>query len=107
MNKSSPFFSVIIPTYNRRKFLKIALNSVLQQTFRNFEVIIIDDGSCDGTNELVAQFKDQRIIYLYQKNHGVAHARNCGLERAKGRYIAYLDSDDRWVPQKLERIFKY
>jgi glycosyltransferase involved in cell wall biosynthesis len=107
MNKSSPFFFVIIPTYNRREYLEIALQSVLEQTFPNFEVIVIDDGSTDKTNELISSYTDQRIVYYDQANYGVAHARNRGLERAGGGFIAFLDSDDRWLPKKLERALDY
>jgi len=104
MNLNSPLFSVIIPTFNREQFLNIVLKSVLDQSFDDFELIIIDDGSTDQTEEIVKSFKDQRIVYQFQDNHGVAHARNQGLQVAKGRYIAFLDSDDKWVSQKLERV---
>jgi len=98
-----PFFSVIIPTYNRQGFLQKAIDSVLSQTFKGFELIIIDDGSIDETQKLVSSYHDRRIKYAYQENHGVAHARNRGLEKAKGEWIAFLDSDDWWLPQKLTR----
>jgi len=102
--QSIPTFSVIIPTYNREGFLKKALDSVLKQTFKDFELIVIDDGSTDRTKELIGLFKDERLLYYYQDNHGVAHARNRGLEKAKGEYIAFLDSDDWWKENKLERF---
>ncbi len=101
------FFSVIIPTFNRKPFLEIAVDSVLGQTFSDFELIIIDDGSGDGTKELIESYSDSRIKYLYQKNHGVSHARNSALALAEGKYAAFLDSDDRWKKEKLEVTAKY
>jgi glycosyltransferase involved in cell wall biosynthesis len=100
-------FSVIIPAFNRRSFIGTAVNSVLGQTFRDLELIVIDDGSTDGTRDLIASYKDKRINYLFQPNRGVASARNRGLELSRGRYIAFLDSDDRWVPEKLEKAAEY
>jgi len=102
-----PFFSVIIPTYNRREFLKKAVDSVLSQTFKNFELIIVDDGSTDDTQSLLDWYQESRIKYIYQKNHGVAHARNRGLEKTRGEWVAFLDSDDWWLPRKLERADEY
>jgi len=102
----SPFFSDIIPTYNRKTLLKTALESVLDQTFDDFEVVIIDDGSTDNTNKMIESYEDKRIKYIYQKNHGVAHARNRGIEKSEGKFISFLDSDDKWVPQKLQRTFQ-
>jgi len=104
--KPSPFFSVIIPTLNRKSFLDIALMSVFQQTYENFEVIVIDDGSSDHTEENIARYDQSRIVYQYQDHHGVAHARNRGCEMARGDFIAFLDSDDHWVPQKLEKTLE-
>lgn len=104
---TQPFFSVIIPTFNRAPLLKIAVDSVLNQTFSSFELIIIDDGSCDNTKDFISSCKDERIIYKNQTNSGVAHARNRGLERSKGDFIAFLDSDDRWLDTKLEKTCEY
>lgn len=105
---SSPLFSVIIPTYNRANFLKRAIDSVLVQTFKDFELIIVDDGSTDNTKELINLYSDSRIKYIYKKNGGLNSARNKGLENANGRYIAFCDSDDSWLPLKLEKhINKY
>lgn len=101
------FFSVIIPTFNRYSFLRIALDSVLEQTYRDFEVIIIDDGSTDNTSELVSSYNDQRIRYFHQENHGVSSARNKGLSIATGDFIAFLDSDDHWKKEKLQKAEKY
>jgi len=94
--------SVIIPTYNREDLVCEAIQSVLEQTYRNFEIIVVDDGSTDDTKQALIPYKD-RITYIYQENQGGAAARNTGIKAAKGKYIAFLDSDDLWFPQKLER----
>ena len=101
------FFSVIIPTYNRRYFLKISLESVLEQTFKDFELIIVDDGSTDKTYKLIKGYKDKRIKYLKQENKGPASARNLGIKESKGKFICFLDSDDRYRNDKLEITNKY
>ncbi|WP_092066134.1 glycosyltransferase family 2 protein [Desulfonauticus submarinus] len=95
--------SVIIPTYNRASFLKDAVLSVLEQTYTNLELIIVDDGSTDDTSSVVSRIKDKRLRYFYQENKGVAAARNFGLSLAKGDIISFLDSDDYWLPTKLEK----
>jgi glycosyltransferase involved in cell wall biosynthesis len=94
--------SVIIPVFNRRSFLKKALASVLEQTYNGHEIIIVDDGSTDGTPDLLSAYGD-RIRTLYQPNSGVSAARNAGIREAQGALIAFLDSDDYWLPQKLEK----
>lgn len=101
------FFSIIIPTYNRAHFLKIAVNSVLSQTFSDYELIIIDDGSNDKTGDAIEKIKDKRIKYIYQSHQGVVKARNKGVIEAKGDFICFLDSDDRFRPQKLEVTHDY
>lgn len=98
-----PKVSVIITTYNRADYLGFAIDSVLSQTFEDFELIIIDDGSTDGTKELVNSYQDERIIYHYQENRGQNPARNKGMAISNGEYIAHLDSDDMWIPSKLEK----
>ena len=98
----APVVSVIIPTYNRGWILAEAIESVMAQTFRDFELIVVDDGSIDNTPEIVAAFKDD-IIFVRQKNQGVSAARNRGIHAASGRLLAFLDSDDLWLPQKLAR----
>lgn len=98
--------TVVITTYNRSNYLKFAIDSVLNQTYDNFELIIVDDGSTDDTKQVVESYKDERIIYHYQKNAGQNLARNKGMELAKGKYIAHLDSDDIWMPDKLEKQVK-
>jgi glycosyltransferase involved in cell wall biosynthesis len=99
--------SVIIPTYNRKDYLKEALDSVFSQSFKYFEVIIIDDGSNDGTSELIQEKYGSSIKYFWQENQGESTARNRGLEMAQGEYIALLDSDDRWLKEKLEKQIIY
>ncbi len=94
--------SVIIPTYNRAKFLKRAIKSVIQQSWEKWELIVVDDGSTDNTKEVLEEIKDRRIIYLYQDNKGVSAARNLGISHSQGELIALLDSDDVWKPRKLE-----
>ncbi len=100
--------SVIIPTYNRASLVKRAIRSVLSQTYSPLEVIVIDDGSTDGTAELINQHflqQDYRttIRYFRQENEGISAARNQGIRRSKGEWLAFLDSDDEWLPQKLEK----
>jgi glycosyltransferase involved in cell wall biosynthesis len=95
--------SVIIPTYNRADLLGEALSSVFAQTYRDFEIVVVDDGSTDNTVEVLRPLEEQGLLrYIYQKNAGEAAARNKGLLEAKGRYIAFLDSDDIFEPEKLE-----
>ncbi len=94
--------SVIIPTYNRAHVLPRAVDSVLAQTFQQIEILIIDDGSTDNTPEILEAYGD-RLMLLSQKNGGVSQARNVGIRAASGTFIAFLDSDDAWMPGKLER----
>jgi glycosyltransferase involved in cell wall biosynthesis len=104
----NPLISIVIPTYQRCDRLKIALKSVLNQTYHNYEILIIDDGSLDGTKQMVKSFKDSRIIYHWQRNSGCpANPRNKGIKKAKGEWIAFLDSDDWWSPDKLKNCVKY
>ncbi len=106
MHPYNPLVSVIIPTYNVEAFVKDALESVIAQTYDNWELIVVDDGSCDGTLELLRVYegKDTRIrVCALERNSGQAVARNHAVAVAKGRYIAFLDSDDMWLPYKLER----
>lgn len=102
-----PLVSVIIPTYNRKKYVAGAINSVLSQTYKSIEIIVIDDGSTDGTGDVISGFskKDVRIIIIKNEiNAGFVKTLNRGIEAAKGQYIARLDDDDRWLgAQKLEK----
>jgi glycosyltransferase involved in cell wall biosynthesis len=101
MISTRPIVSVIIPIFNRKRYLSEAIESVLSQTVLPDEVIVIDDGSTDGSVEIVKGFPSVR--YHYQPNSGVSAARNQGVKLAQGNFFAFLDSDDRWVPDKLER----
>ncbi len=99
-----PRVSVIIPTYNRENMIGNAIESVLNQTFRDFEIVIIDDASDDNTEEVVKGFDDDRIVYiLHKEKKGGSAARNTGIKKATGKFIAFLDSDDWWHPKKLEK----
>lgn len=99
--------SVIIPTYNRDKTILKSINSVLNQTYSDIEVIVVDDGSTDNTKKTVNSIKDKRLKYIYQKNQGACVARNRGIEEARGEYIAFHDSDDEWKNNKLEVQIKF
>lgn len=98
-----PKVSVVIPTYNRAHLLQECIGSVLVQSFQDFEIIIIDDGSTDNTKEVVDSFKNPYIRYLYQRNQGVSIARNTGIHASLGEYIAFLDSDDTMLKMALEK----
>jgi glycosyltransferase involved in cell wall biosynthesis len=98
---STPTVSVIIPTHNYGRFIGNALESVLTQTYRDLEVIVVDDGSTDNTREQLGPFADH-IVYISQANAGVAAARNAGIQRSRGEYVAFLDADDVWLPSKIE-----
>jgi glycosyltransferase involved in cell wall biosynthesis len=96
-----PDVSVIIPSYNSAKYLAEAVDSVLSQTFRDFEVLVIDDGSTDNTEKIAANYAAP-VRYIRQENSGVAVARNHGVNESRGRYVAFLDADDTWRQDKLE-----
>ena len=100
--------SIIMPSYNTGKFIKETINSVIAQTYSNWELIIVDDCSTDNTDEIVKSINDNRIIYLKNEtNSGAAISRNKALREAKGRWIAFLDSDDLWKNDKLEKQIKF
>lgn len=105
MGINSPKVSVIIPTYNRAIHIGRAVESIFTQTYQDFEIIIIDDGSTDNTKDVLFGYHD-RIKYIYQTNKGVSSARNRGIKEARGEYLAFLDSDDIWLPTKLEKQIK-
>ncbi len=102
--------SIIVPTYNRAYIIERALQSILNQTYADFETIVVDDASTDNTCEIVQSIKDDRIRYIrHERNRGAAAARNTGITAGEGEYVAFLDSDDEWLPEKLEEqmaVFK-
>ncbi len=100
-NRTAPFFSAVIPVYNRRKLIKKSVNSVLEQSFRDFELIVVDDGSTDETPSVIKGYSDKRVRYIRKENSGPAAARNRGIEESRGDFIAFLDSDDWWLKDKL------
>jgi glycosyltransferase involved in cell wall biosynthesis len=102
-----PLFTIIMATYNRANILPRAIRSVLTQTYQNLELLIVDDGSTDNTEEIVRSFKDSRIVYYKQENRGVLAARNRGLDLGTGEYITLLDDDDELVPNALEITVRY
>jgi glycosyltransferase involved in cell wall biosynthesis len=96
--------SVVIPAYNRANVLPRAINSVLAQTYKDFEIIVVDDCSKDNTGEVMKQFSDPRIRYIkHERNKGGNAARNTGIKASEGEFVAFLDSDDEWLPIKLEK----
>lgn len=99
-----PYFSIILPTYNRAHLLSKAIESVLAQTFTDWELVIVDDGSTDNTKELVTAYADDRIRYIYQENQERSAARNNGIKQSRGAYICFLDSDDYFLKDKLLRF---
>jgi glycosyltransferase involved in cell wall biosynthesis len=101
---TSPLISIVIPSYNQAKYIAYNLDSILAQTYSNFEVIFIDDGSKDNTAEILKSYteKDSRIKYFYQNNSERAVARSHGISKAAGKYLCLVDSDDTWLPHKLE-----
>ncbi|HXH85418.1 MAG TPA: glycosyltransferase family A protein, partial [Nitrospira sp.] len=102
---SSPKVSVVIPVFNGERFIGDAIQSALDQTFKNFEIIVVDDGSTDQTEKIVRQFSD-RVAYHRQENRGAGVARNLGVTCASGEWIAFLDADDIWYSQKLAAQFE-
>jgi glycosyltransferase involved in cell wall biosynthesis len=104
MTEIYPYISVILPTYNRAHLLKHSIKSVLNQTYKNFELIVVDDASVDNTEDLVKSIYDKRIKYIkHEINKGANAARNTGIMVARGVYIGFQDSDDEWLPEKLRR----
>jgi glycosyltransferase involved in cell wall biosynthesis len=102
----TPFFSIIIPTFNRADKLDIPIKSILNQQFKNWELIIIDDGSTDGTNALIQTYSSYNIHYFYQQHQGRSTARNLGITKAGGEYICFQDSDDEYLPNHLQTLYE-
>jgi glycosyltransferase involved in cell wall biosynthesis len=102
--KANPRVSVVIPTYNRAHLVSRSIQSVLSQTYQDFEVIVVDDGSTDNTSEAVNSIGDERVNYIrHDVNKGASASRNTGIRAARGELIGFLDSDDEWLPQKLQK----
>lgn len=102
-----PLVSIVTPTFNRGRFIDRLVKNVLAQTYQDFELVLVDDGSTDNTRELAGRWIKEnpgRIQYVYQPNQGSGAARNNGIKQAKGKYIAFLDSDDEWTPDYLDKI---
>jgi len=98
--------SIVIPVYNARKFIVQAIQSALDQTLQDHEVIVVNDGSTDDSDKEILKFRG-RVVYIKQENKGVSAARNVGIQRAKGEYIAFLDQDDVFMPNKLEKLASF
>lgn len=99
-----PFFTVIIPVYNKEKFIENTIKSVLQQSFSDFELILVNDGSTDNSILKIENFSDSRITFYTKENGGASSARNFGLEKAKAKFITFLDADDYWYPDFLQEM---
>ena len=106
MQQKQPLFSIIIPTYNRAHLLSIAIQSVLDQTFDDWELIVVDDGSTDDTKKVVEKFEREGVRYVYQENKELSAARNTGIRAAFGSYICFLDDDDYYLPTHLFELSK-
>jgi len=106
-NNNNPLVSIIMPAYNAEKFISKSIESVLQQTYQNWELLVVNDGSKDNTSSVVSSFHDARIKLIEQVNGGVSKARNTGITNSTGEFIAFLDSDDLWLKDKLEIQVKY
>jgi len=102
-----PFFSIIVPIYNREKYLKRSIDSILNQSFEDWELILVDDGSTDNSHEIMRSYDDIKIRCFFKENGGVSSARNLGIDNANGKYIAFLDSDDEFKKFHLENIYKF
>lgn len=99
-------FSVVIPLYNKEDNIANTLDSVLAQTFQDFEIIIVNDGSTDKSLQIVSDYEDIRIKVYSKPNGGVSDARNYGIKKSSNKYVAFMDADDYWKPNYLERMFK-
>lgn len=97
-------FSVVIPLYNKKHTIRECIASVLSQSYQDFELLVIDDGSTDNSFQVVSEYSDNRIRIVQQSNGGVSSARNLGLKLAKSKYVALLDADDLWMPDYLEKM---
>lgn len=103
----NPFFSIIVPAYDRETLISRCIDSILNQEFENWEAVIVDDGSTDETRNVILSYDDERIRYIYKENGGASSARNIALDNTKGKYIAFLDSDDEYKPNHLSAIYSF
>jgi len=101
-----PFFSIVIPLYNKEHFIVQTIQSVLDQTFQDYEILVVNDGSTDASLNSLRVFNDSRIQVFTIKNQGVSHARNFGIKKANAKYVAFLDADDLWLNKHLEQLKK-
>ena len=102
-----PLVSVIIPVYNVLPYLREALDSVINQTYKNLEILVVDDGSTDGSGDVCDEYlSDHRVIVIHQENRGLSGARNTALDRMTGEYVAFLDSDDTFMPEMIEKMLE-
>lgn len=106
ISENRPFFSVVIPLYNKQNYIKETIKSVLNQTFQNFEIVVVNDGSKDDSIKIIESIQDYRIKLVHQENSGVSVARNMGIKEANAKYIAFLDADDLWLPEFLQTIYE-
>lgn len=106
MVENKPFFSIVMPLYNKENYVKKTIDTVLNQTFQDFELVIVNDGSADKSSIIVEQINNSHIKLINQKNSGVSVARNNGIKLAKADYIVFLDADDIWLPNFLQTIFE-
>lgn len=103
-NHSTPLFSIVIPAYNAQRFLPLTLESIFRQTVGDYEIVVVNDGSTDGTLEMLQGISDPRLRVITQENGGECAARNRGIKEARGKYVAFLDADDAWCPNHLEIV---
>jgi len=106
MAEAAPIITVVIPTYNRMDIVRRAIRSVLAQTYLDYEILLVDDGSTDPIHQLMDEFPQIRIV-RHETNQGEGAARNTGVREGRGKWVAYLDSDDEWLPEKLQRQMDY
>ena len=104
-NEQTPYFSIIIPLYNKENYVAATLKSVIEQTFKNFEIVIVNDGSTDTGLEKIIQLNISNLKIINQTNSGVSSARNKGIDSASGKFIAFLDADDYWFPNHLQNLY--
>ncbi|MBC1296726.1 glycosyltransferase family 2 protein, partial [Nostoc sp. UCD122] len=107
MTLSNGLISVTMTTYNHDKYIGEAVESILNQTYTNFELIIVNDGSNDKTDEIIRKFRDERITYIYQENQGTSSAINRAILNSRGKYIAFMSGDDICYPHRLETQYNY